>query len=317
MADDVPEMTLQPADPRAASLADGETDGQWRAASPGGAAFWRVREGGADVGSHVAPGRTTWIAARAVRFTELADVERRSPSQGSPPASSPADEALDRALNEAWAPRLGQAEDFVQYALPSESEWQRGRFAGFDIVRTMGLLALPLSADGPETSRAGVAPLEHPDEQIRWLWDRCAGSFGAGAIRDADTFRWRFGDGRASHAMGVRDEHGVLRGYAVVRNVAWFGAPCAVVLDWLVPPEEPEVGAQLLAAVRAQARADGVDRVVSFLVEWSPWFTSFQDAGFRVHPSPLFLVARSAARRFDHLWLRDHWWWTLADATVV
>ena len=62
---------------------------------------------------------------------------------------------------------------------------------------------------------------------------------------------------------------------------------------------------------------DGMREVATRLPEWSPWFESFQRWGFLVVDRGCVQLARSAARRFDDLWLRGHWWCTPADSLLV
>ena len=88
-------------------------------------------------------------------------------------------------------------------------------------------------------------------------------------------------------------------------------AETLLVADWLVPLAEPEVGELLLRGVRALAR--GVPTITALLPEWSPWFETFQREGFLVHDADRFLFNRSFAKKFDELWLREHWWTTPAD----
>ncbi len=287
----------------------GEDERRWLARAPLGARAWALLEDGRPLAWRAAPRRAVWMAGRERAFAELGDAR--------PDAGLRAhDELWERAARAA----LGERDegDFVHYAFPDEGAWLRGaRFEGFDIVRTLHALVLerPRAGDAP----AGVVELAAFDHQVRWLWERCAGAFGASAVRDAAHLAWRFeeGPGRSYRTFGVRDAAGVLRGFAAATRAPWLARRGATLVDWLVPPEEPEVGAALLRAVEAWAGAAGASSVTTALVEWSPWFERFQRSGFRVHPSPLFLVARSAARRFDHLWLRDHWWLTLADTTLV
>ncbi len=87
------------------------------------------------------------------------------------------------------------------------------------------------------------------------------------------------------------------------------------IVDWLVPPAEPEVGELLLRA--AVARAHGARRLVLRLPPWSPWFGVFQVWGFLVAPARRFLLVKSFLRKLDDLWLRDSWWTTLSDDTAV
>jgi hypothetical protein len=188
----------------------------------------------------------------------------------------------------------------------------------YEVVRTQCVLSRE-PGQGTRELPAGVELLGRFDHQARWLWDRCCVTFGASTIRDDAFLNWRFVE-RPEHEyriFGVRDDEGVLRGYAVYRQGEWLEANAGLICDWLVPPDEPEVGELLLRAVLAQARDDGVATVTNLLVDWSPWFDAFQRWGFRVVDADTFVFGRHFARKFDMLWLRDHWWYTLADSVVV
>ena len=194
----------------------------------------------------------------------------------------------------------------------------------FEVVRTENLL----EHDGtslPNSSPNGIRieTIERFDEQARWLYDRCAGGFGSSAIRDADFLNWRFVDrpGFRYTVLGARDRDGILRGYAVLAGAEtgrdararpdepWPGRPLLV--DWLVPTDEPHVGERLLGEALAWARNAGA--LATSLPPWSPWFESFQRAGFRVRFDARALVAKSFVRKYDDLWLRDNAWFTFAD----
>ena len=115
----------------------------------------------------------------------------------------------------------------------------------------------------------------------------------------------------------MRDAEGVLRGYAVYKFGDWVLPNMGLVVDWLVPYDEPEVAELLLRAVQARAAADGAAVAATIFPEWAPWFAWIQERGFLVHPSHYFMVARNFERRYDMLWLRDHWWYQLADTDLV
>lgn len=209
--------------------------------------------------------------------------------------------------------------DWVHYGLPVTTARRIGeRFLDYEVVRTQNVLVRegPLESPGPP---AGVERLQSFDRQLRWLWDRCAGDFGASAVRDAEFFEWRF----TTHPrheyvpLGVRDSEGVLRGYAVYRQADWVLPDLGVIVDWLVPPAEAEVADLLLRGVLAQGAQDGARALVASFPEWSPWFEHFQERGYRVHPSDYSMVARNFHPRFKMAWLREHWWYQLADTDLV
>jgi len=216
----------------------------------------------------------------------------------------------------------GRDKDLVHYGWPVERAWRIGRAKlDYEIVRTQPFLARELGAFDPGASGRvdGVEQVEHCDEQMRWLYDRCVGAWGASAIRDADWFRWRYLEHptRDYVLLGARDADGILRGLAVYRRADWVLPDLGLIVDWLVPPAEPEVGELLVRALAERARADRAQALVALLPEWSPWFDLFQRLGFRVHASDYFTVARNFHRRYSMDWLRAHWWYQPGDFDLV
>ena len=135
-----------------------------------------------------------------------------------------------------------------------ESAWRIGKtFLRYEVVRTQTVLARepdPAGEAPPEVER-----LERFDHQARWLYDRCAGAFGASTIRDAEYLNWRFVENPFHDytLYGVRDAQGVLRGYAVYRLADWKLPRMGVIVDWLVPPGErpwPLHGRRLASRIR-------------------------------------------------------------------
>ncbi len=213
----------------------------------------------------------------------------------------------------------GPEKDLVNYGWPIESAWRIGKtFLKYEVVRTQPVLSRGVG-DFPGGIPDEVEEIARFDEQARWLYDRCAGAFGASTIRDAAFLNWRFLDNPQHDytCYGVRDGEGILRGYAVYRLADWYLPNLGLVVDWLVPPDEPEVGELLHRAVCARGRADHANAMAVILPEWSPWFEDFQDRHWRVHPSPYFMVGRNFHARYDMLWLRDSWWYQFADTDLV
>jgi hypothetical protein len=212
----------------------------------------------------------------------------------------------------------GQDRDVVHFGWPMNQALRIGRrFLDYGFVREE--LALVCELGGQELEVPGeVESISSPGEQLKWLWDRCAGEWGAATIRDAEWARWRF----AQHPrhdyelLGVRRE-GILRGLAVLRRGAWIRPGTAPLCDWLVPEGEPEVALWLERAIRFRAAEGGFERVTAVFPEWSSPFALFQELGWRIRPTSYLLTARSFDQRFDLAWLRENWWYTLADSDLV
>jgi hypothetical protein len=212
----------------------------------------------------------------------------------------------------------GADRDLVHYGMPVASAWRIGKtFLEYELMRTHGLLAREVGPDPGEPPE--VRPIERFDEQARWLYDRCAGAFGVSALRDDQFLNWRFVDHprRRYECLGVRDGAGILRGLAIYRRGDWVLPDMGLLVDWLVPPEEPEVAELLHRALLHRAARDRVSALTGLIPDWSPWFPWLQDRGWLVYPSDYFMVSRHFHPRFDPLWLRDHWWYQLADLDLV
>jgi hypothetical protein len=213
----------------------------------------------------------------------------------------------------------GVDKDLVHYGWPVVEAWRIGKaFLKYEIVRTQNVLVRELGEGAAEVP-AEIERIERFDHQARWLYERCSGAWGVSGIRDDAYLNWRFVE-HPEHRYtiyGVRDGEGILRGYAVYRTTDWVLPQMGILVDWLVPPEEPEVGELLLRAALASARSEGACVLAAMVPDCSPWFVTLQRWGFLVHPSDYFLVSRHFDRRFDTQWLRESWWYQFADTDLV
>jgi L-amino acid N-acyltransferase YncA len=213
----------------------------------------------------------------------------------------------------------GPERDWIHYGWPIDEAWRVGqRLLGYELVRPQLVLAREVAPRGARKLPEHAFDIERFDEQVRWLWDRCASEYGASTLRDAEYMNWRFVDrpNVRYERIGVEVD-GVLRGCAVMRCGDWPVAGAAVVADWLVPQSEVEVGDALLAALESRARECGARQLIAAAPEWHAWFAHFQERAFTVHATAYPLAARSFHPRFDALWLRDHWWYQLGDSDLV
>ena len=289
--------------------------------SPGPRRVHVAAAGGRILAEVDAVGLRTWIDAREADFASvvglrLAPELRRGLRRPAPFL------ALAEAL---LAP--GADRPLVLHGHPDERTLRLlSRRLEVELVRVESLL-VRAPGDGPSAAPPGLERIERFDHQARWLYERCSGEWGASTVRDEAWASWRFLDvpGRRYERLGARDGEGILRGWAIC-GAAARGAPrepggppegnggeALQVVDWLVPPAEPEVGELLLEGVLALARERGDSAVVALFPEWSPWFERFQRRGFLVHPSGRVLAARGTDRRFDEVWLRSHWWYQPSD----
>lgn len=213
----------------------------------------------------------------------------------------------------------GVDRDPIHYGLPIEQALKMGlTFLKYEVVRTQTILGLS-GFEVPDAWPSEVERLSGFDEQVRWLFDRASGEFGAAVIRDEAHLTWRLARPDATYVpLGVRDADGILRGLAVYRRTHLAGIDgVGCVCDWLVPPQEPEVAILLERAVRRLAHEDGAPALALVVPDWSFWFGWMQARGWRVHPSAYTMCVRTWDRRHGPAWLRRHWWYTLADTDLV
>jgi hypothetical protein len=221
----------------------------------------------------------------------------------------------------------GRDKDLLHFGWPVWNAWRIGKaLLSYEVVRTQNLLvkAVPADADqaileGCERDGLRLEVIDRFDEQARWLWDRCSGAWGASAIRDDAFLNWRIFDHPKNDytVLGVRDGDGILRGYAIFRFGAWIEPDMGLLVDWLVPPDEPLVAGLLHDGLMAAAARDGAATVTGIFPDWSHWFESFQDLAWRVTPSEYFMMGVYYHKRYDMLWLRKNWWYLLIDTDLV
>ncbi len=211
-----------------------------------------------------------------------------------------------------------EPKDVVHYGWPIENAFRIGKlFLHYHMYRTQTALARepgPGSVELPPE----VEEIERFDHDVDPLYDRCKVGWGTSTIRDPAFLNWRFVDNpKHAYTLYAVRGGGSLLGYAVYRAGDWIVPDMGLVADFLVPPDEREVAEALQQAMLARARADRVKVVGLFLPEWSSWFERFQEWGFLVWPTPYNMVGRTFDPNYSLFWLRDHWWFTLADSDLV
>jgi hypothetical protein len=213
----------------------------------------------------------------------------------------------------------GFGADILHYGMPVEPAWRIGRtFLGYEIVRTQVVHARVVQATECTMPRE-VERLERFDDDASSLYLRCRARWGASVIRDATYLNWRFFErpGVRYHVFAVRGAAGTLRGCAVYRRADRPFPGSSVIMDWLVPDDEPEVGECLRDAVLAQAHADGARAAIAVFPQWTPWNARFQEWGFRLHTTQYLLIGIVQDPRYDTWWLRENWWYQPAELDVV
>lgn len=293
-------------------------DWLYRDAPHGARSMLAVASGGRVLAQYAALCQRVRLADGEVRFSQsidsLADRER-SAGLKAPGVFVRTGWAFAEAYGGASPER-----DAVMWGLPVRPAWRIGaRHLGYELLRPQ----LALRAD---PTRVAAGPALEVDEPERIppacggeLFERFAAGRGAVGVRDADWLAWRF-DRRpdATYARAVVPGAGgaAPRGLAVYRAGRFEGERAGLVAEWLVPPDDDEAAAVLLAWLARRARADGVELVALF-PETSPELAAFQRAGFRVRRTGYLVAARAYTRHPDVEWLREHWHYGLGDTDLA
>ena len=211
--------------------------------------------------------------------------------------------------------------DVVFWGLPVASAWRMGRLhLDYEMIRTPLALGCP-----PERLVAGEAPgveVEETDafpEEVEDLFERCAPSHGAIAVRDRAHLAWRFSDHPDhDYRVALARRGGTLVGYAVFRAGAFDGEDdLGLVCDWLVADGEDGSAEALRAWAAERTRAEGAGRTVALFPEYVPEWLAFQRAGYRAAPTSYVLAGKSFVKRIGARWLFENWYTTLGDTDLV
>jgi hypothetical protein len=146
------------------------------------------------------------------------------------------------------------------------------------------------------------------------LWERCAPAVGTGTVRDARQLNWRYGEHPDVRYVlyEARSADGELRGVAVAR-AGGMDERLFSLMDWLVPPEDEECEAALLAHLCVEAERRGLAYVATWFPLFFPIALRWQRRfGFFVRPTPMQESYRSWGAH-GRRWLDEHWYQTMGD----
>jgi len=208
----------------------------------------------------------------------------------------------------------------VVYGCPEKAAWRIGkRFLEYQLIRTQNKLEGRSEAvHAVPAAGVDVEEVERFPADVEALDAAFGEHFQAFSRRSPEHLDWRF----ASHPLrryriAVARAGGDLLGYAVFRKSTFLGVDDeGVICDWGVPPGREPAGSALLAWLAERARAEGCERLVTFLPDVCPDWIAFQRAGLRVRPTHHFLAARHHVRRHTMRWLFRNWYYTPADTDL-
>jgi hypothetical protein len=226
----------------------------------------------------------------------------------------------------------GPQDDMLHFGWPEGRERELWKQAlGHELVQVSALHVAGLGAGrlrtgllrtGKGALPAGVEEVERFGPAADALYAACAPQWGSSAVRDGAFLDWRFAENpfHRYRLLVARGADG-LRGLAVLRSASELDPGLhpglGLLMELLVRPGDEPAALGLVEGAVALARGAGDTALGAALPEWSPWSAWLQARGFLHHPSEHLLHARGSIPRFDMLYLREHWWTTLADALLL
>ena len=209
-------------------------------------------------------------------------------------------------------------EDPIVFGYPNKQAWRIGHsYLRYELVRWQSVLARELGGLNPGIPDA-VEEIERFGPEVDRLFQRCAKRWGAALRRDTAYLNWRFVDHpRRDYRIFVVRDAGELLGYAIFGHGDWPVPGVGMLVDFLVDADDVEVGRLLHEAIFRATLDAGLPFVVQILPEWSPWHLRCQDWHWAAFRTDYVMGARNTVPRFDMFFLRDHWWYTMAELDLA
>lgn len=216
-----------------------------------------------------------------------------------------------------WLERFVSPElDPLSFAACCEEDYADAIALGYEQVCSIDKLTVPtaLLNTGSRTD-ACIREITRFDDRVD------AVSAGIDAVvfveRTSAFLNWRYFDAPGeTYRAALAERDGVPVGYAVVTVGSFEGSRQALIVDWWVPFDDTSATVALLDWAGARAEEVGQEQLTTVLPDTAaPWVT-FQHAGFRVRPTPYYLLVNTAVKRLHTQWLNWNWYYTLADLGV-
>ena len=213
----------------------------------------------------------------------------------------------------------GPDKDTLMWGLPVPAAFRIGKKAlKYELIRQQHKLSGALARIAPGSSALAVEELADFPEETDALFARLARERRGIAVRDRAQLRWRYVENpNHRYQIGAVRRAGALLGLAVFRKGSFDLIEDGLLVDWLAPAGDADVGAALVAWALARARAEGCERLTALFPESAPEWLGFQRLGLRVHATRYFLVAWSFSAVHDLEWMRRHWFYTLGDTDLA
>jgi hypothetical protein len=150
------------------------------------------------------------------------------------------------------------------------------------------------------------------------LHARLAGTWELALVRDEKYLSWRYArcPDRKYRILECREvATGSLRGLAVYTVGDLIRPHTSFLVDWLVPADDHDAAAALVAAAERQAGLDGTGVLATIFNHVDPRFLPFQRLGFQLLGTSYFIVVASFFH--DTYFFREKWYYTMGDSDLV
>lgn len=214
--------------------------------------------------------------------------------------------------------------DAVLFGYPVPTAERIGqRYLGYSRLRVVDYLCRETSA-GEDRVPSGIVVerLLALGAEVDALCKRFLADKKCTTIRDAAYLKWRFVDvPNDQYELWAARRDDKLVGLMALRPRHELVPDSSCVADWIVPTDEEDAAAGLLATATRRARACGRKVLMTTFAEPTVENARLRALGFSVVPSANWLERRLTHRiyhpRMTTEWLMDHWFYTLGDTDLV
>lgn len=216
----------------------------------------------------------------------------------------------------------GDGDVLFTYGWPIPA-WRMGqRYLGYWNIRDWDFLFREIRAAGfahrdvPAALQTRV--VERYGADVDALFDAVRSDMGLALWRDHRYLNWRYADRPdADYVLFECRERQSdrLRGVCVYRVADFLHPNTGFFVDWLAPADDQEATVSMIGALERRAAEDGADVLAGVLSQVDPRFLTFQRAGFLLRGTPYFIVL--ASFKYDTIYYRDQWYFTMGDADLI
>jgi hypothetical protein len=202
--------------------------------------------------------------------------------------------------------------------------WRIGqKYLRYEAVRDWDFLFREVPPGGlPERAVSGdveVRSVARFGADVDALWAAFAPTTKLACVRDAKYLNWRYADSHDARyeLVECRDRRsGALRGVAVLTRRDFVLPNTFFVVDWLVPADDHDATAALVAAAERRAGETGSSVLATLFQHRDPRFLQFQRLGFLVYGTSYFQVVIPFDVH-DREFYAEHWYHTLGDSDLI